>query len=365
MNAHAILSPSSASRWLSCTPSARFESSQDCEDSSLASKEGTLAHAIAEFKLKSLFNLENNCDVRALRDNPLYQDEMEDFTQDYVDYITKIADGTRKQVFIEQRVMLDKWVKESFGTCDCVVIDGETLHIIDLKYGKGVEVNAYENTQLKLYALGCYEKFKHLSEFKKVVLHIVQPRLYNNSHFNIDLKDLLIWGEYIKPIANIAFKGDGEFKPSVENCRFCKARTKCKARADFNVSMFDYIDKELSDEDIAKYLRKGEDVSNWLNDLKEYALKQCLKGNNINGYKAVIGRVTRAFTDETVAIDRLIKGGISKDDLYETKTLSLAKIEKAVGKSAFYEMVGDLITKKNGQPVLATIDDKREEIKEI
>lgn len=371
--AHALLSASSAHRWLACTPSARLEE-QFPDTTSEAAEEGTLAHELAELKLRHHFfttDFGRTKFTRAtnkLKKQPLWKDEMDGYTEEYLDYVRSaaLAYPSEPHLDIERRWELAAYVPEGFGTADSTLIGGGRLHVIDFKYGKGVPVSAEKNPQLMLYALGAYETYKILYPVDSVRLSIVQPRLSDGtSDWALTLDELLEFGTYAKERAALAIKGEGEFVPSAETCRFCRAKAHCRARADWNVRLAFQVGKKpplISNAEMGEYLRQGEDVAKWLSDLKDLALSECLAGREVPGWKAVAGRSQRAFTDMDAAFETLKKGGIAEEILWERKPLTLAQVEKAVGKKPFAEIVGPMVVKQPGKPVLVPESDKREAI---
>ncbi len=240
---HALLSASSAHRWLTCTPSARLEE-QFPDTTSDAAKEGTLAHELAELKVRNYFDPKDiskrklNSSIKKMKTEELWQDEMLTHTDTYIDYIRDVSINlpSTPYVAVEKRVDYSMYASQGFGTADCIMLQGDTLHVIDFKYGKGVPVSAEENPQMMLYALGAYEVYKILYQVKKVHLAIVQPRLFDGaSEWTCPLGELLEFGEYVKEKAAIAFEGQGEFNPGEKQCRFCRAKAQCRARSDYNV----------------------------------------------------------------------------------------------------------------------------------
>lgn len=367
--AHALLSASGAHRWLNCTPSAVLESKFP-DTTSQAAQEGTLAHELCEAKVTGeLLGKDTAKALEWVRQQDLYQKEMEEYTDSYVEQIRKVmkemgGKGLTPFLAVESRLDLSWYIPDGFGTGDCVIVSGGRLMVIDFKYGKGVPVYAQENPQLMMYALGAYEKYKVLYRIRNISMMIVQPRLDINSTWSCTLEQLLAFGEEVKKQAAIAAKGEGEFRPG-DWCRFCRAKATCRARADENVRLAFAADKDpalLSDEEIGEYLRQGEHVSAWLSDLKEYSLNACLEGKQIPGWKAVRGRSVRAFDDTDAAFRDAVKAGVEEAMLYERKPLTLSKVEKLMGKKAFQETLGSHIVKPPGKPTLVPESDRREAI---
>lgn len=367
--AHAKLSASGASRWATCPGSVQMEDGIPDKESIYA-QEGTLAHEMSELKLKHYLDPKGfgkrklNAAIKKLKENELYQAEMESYTDTYVDFIKEkaLSFPSNPYIEIEKRVDFSRWVDGGFGTCDCVLIHGSTLSIIDLKYGKGVPVSAEQNEQLILYALGAYDAFNLIYNLDKIELNIVQPRINNFSTREISLTELLLWGDYFKVQAEKALGGNGELVPSAKACKFCKARDICTARAENNLSLESEIKlkpNEIPKDKLYEYISRGEDIAKWVADLKAYALDMCLKGEDVKGLKAVAGRTSRSWTNQDEAINKLIEGGIDEAIIYDKVPLTLAKLEKALGKQQFTTLVGDMVVTSEGKPTLVFENDKR------
>ena len=370
MTKHALLSASSASRWINCPPSARLTENIK-EEASVYAEEGSLAHELAELKVRKHFiepmgPRKFNNRVKKLKENTLWQEEMQGYTDIYLEYIQSIAHSFdfKPYVTAERKVDYSGWVPEGFGTADCIVIGGTDMYIIDFKYGKGVPVEAFENPQMMLYALGAYEAYKMLYDIKQIHMTIVQPRLDSISEYEMNKDDLMLWAKQISDIAEEAYEGKGDFKAG-EHCKFCKAKATCRARAEKNLELAGFTEFKpelLTNEEIGDILLKGRDIAKWVKDLEEYALKECLAGNSITGWKAVEGRTTRCFIDQDKAFEMLKASGINDTILYEKKPLTLAQIEKVLGKKEFKDLVGDQVIKSPGKPTLAVESDKRKSI---
>lgn len=369
---HALLSASSAHRWLHCTGSPKLE--QEFPDStSVYAQEGTLAHELCELKLKKYTTvMPKGAYTRAhnkIMKSELWQNEMEGTSEIYLEYVKGImlACEIAPAVLIEKRVDFSRYVPEGFGTADCLILAGDTLHVVDYKHGKGVVVDADHNPQMMLYALGAMSELSLLYRFKFVHMTIVQPRVNNISEFTMTADELIEWGEkVVKPKAEAAISGKGEFEAG-DWCRFCRAKQQCKTRYESNDSLYPELSERhdprlITLDELGEYLKRGRDMAAWLEDMKEYALSESLAGADVPGWKAVEGRGSRAFTDTDEAVDTLIKNGIDESVLYERRVLTLAQMEKAVGKKAFGELVGDLVVKNPGKPTLVEESDKRPRI---
>lgn len=368
--AHAVLSASASSRWLNCTPSVRLEEQFPDSTSSFA-EEGTLAHEIAELKLRKHFmepmsQRTFTTRLNKMKKHELYQDEMLKHTDTYLEYLQGIAIGmsSTPYVAVEKRINYTAYAPEGFGTVDCLIIGGDTLYVTDFKYGKGVAVSAEDNSQMKLYALGAYLEYSFLYPIKTIRLAIIQPRLNSVSEFDLAATDLLAWGESIKPIAQKAFNGEGEFVPG-EHCKFCRAKAQCRARAEQYSALEDFKQAKpplISNEEVGEILKKAEGIEAWVKALKDYSLAECLKGNEVTGWKAVEGRGSRAYTDIDKAFEHLKSQGIADAVLYERVPLTVAKLEKELGKKEFESLLDGWVMKTTGKPTLAPLTDKRKAV---
>lgn len=359
MGAHAILSASSSNRWIHCPPSVRLSEKYEDEISPYA-LEGTSAHSLGEFKLRTLLG-QNINDPR--EDLEFYNEEMEDLTEGYASYVMEIVSQYKNPgVYIEERLDLSKYVKDSFGTADCIVIGDKELHVIDLKYGQGVLVDARENTQLMLYGLGGLTLFDGIYDIEKVILHIYQPRRDNISTDEITSDELYKWGESIREIAELAYKGEGEFSCG-SWCKFCKAKNKCRKRAEENLKIAKVeftLPSELTDDEIEEILPKLDNLEDWVKDIKAYALEKALKGHKWQDFKLVEGRSDRKYRDEEEVVKKVRELGFNP---FEEKLLGITAMTKLLGKKVFDENISDLLEKSKGKLTLVSIDDKREEVK--
>ena len=365
--AHAVLSASGAEKWLNCPPSARLEESYP-DTSSPYAKEGTLAHEIAEFKTRNYF-IETlpkrtfTSKLNKFKKDELYQNEMDEYTESYLEYIKEVAMKypSKPYIALEKKIDFSKYVPDGYGTCDCILIHGNDMHIIDFKYGKGVPVSAENNSQLMLYALGALEAYSMLYQIETVHLSIFQPRLDNISCFEISAANLLSWTiEEVEPKAKLAYDGIGDFKAG-EHCRFCKAQAQCRAKAESIISVFPVKEDPalLTDDEIGLILAKAKELVSWSNAVEDYALNAILSGKEIQGWKAVEGRSVRVFSDADKAFEKIVESGTPEEMLYERKPLSLSQIEKLLGKKEFESIVSSFVIKPQGKPTLAPSDDKR------
>lgn len=368
--AHALLSPSGSHRWMHCTPSARLEENLP-ESTSSAAEEGTVAHELAEYALEKYISgeymplLDELPTPKHIAASLYYSSEMDKYVSDYVCYVCDIfekAEGA--EMHIERKFDLTSYVPECFGSCDCDIVGKKVLNIIDLKYGKGVQVDAKDNSQLMMYALGVLRTLspKRQSEIETVRMHIAQVRLGNYSVFEMPARDLTHWGIHVlRPTAEKAFAGQGETVVG-SHCKFCKFKAQCRAQRDALVGDFETLGdtKALSLDEIADLLTKVDMYSDWLSSVKSHALSEARAGKTVPGWKLVEGRTNRVITDEGKALEILVGLGFAEDSLKSHKLKSIGDLEKIVGKKVLAMSLGDIIAKPRGALTLALESDKRE-----
>ena len=368
MGAHAVLSPSAAHRWSHCTACLKLEQTIPDTGSSYAA-EGTLAHSLAELCLRKHFdNIPDDEYVRRLgeiRSDPMFNPEMESYVGLYIDTVLGVCYAFLDPPYVvaEKRLDISHIAPECFGTADCIVINADTLHVFDLKYGKGVPVSAEGNPQLRLYALGALRAYSMLYDIRTVTMHIVQPRLDNYSEETLTVDALTAWGKTIKGKAEEAYSGTGTFCAG-EWCRFCKAKSVCRARAEAMLALEEPKQRmeqgeTLADDEIGGILLRAQTLENWVKGLETYVQEKLLAGGEIPGWKLVEGRSVRTITDTDRAFEVLTGSGYDADLLYERKPLGLTALEKLCGKKKLTELIGSYITKPAGKPTLAPESDKR------
>lgn len=377
MRGHAMLSASGSSRWLACPPSARLEE-QLPEETSEYAAEGRFAHTLAELHLqlylKTITKRVFNKRLKELQQSPFYSQEMEDYVQIYTDLAIEKINAARNRskdalVFLEQRLDFSSWVPEGFGTGDVVIIADGVIEVIDLKYGKGVAVSAEENSQMRLYGLGALHLYDCLYDINTARMTIIQPRLDNVSTEELSTDELTTWGdEYVRPRAELADKGEGEFSAG-EHCRFCRVKATCRARAEANLELtrYDFQDPPLlSNEEIAEILFHAEALRIWIKDIQGYALDQAYKhGIKFDGWKLVEGRSSRKYADEESVAQTLMEKGYQADKIFTQSLLGITAMEKFLGKKRFEEILNDLVVKPPGRPTLVPESDKRPEIQSV
>ena len=363
-----VLRPSSSERFLNCTPSARLEA--DIPDVTTPyAEEGTEAHSLCEYKLRKYVLGEKKLSRPKARD-----EEMERCTDDYKDFVEEEFAAAKaktpdSQLFVEQQLDLKDYVPESFGTSDAVIVSDELLEVIDFKYGKGVPVDAEGNTQLRLYALGTYTALSTLFDFTTIKTVIFQPRLNSITSETISVDELLDWAEnYVKPRAKMAYEGEGEFVVG-DWCRFCKAGSKCRARAEAAFKVIDMTETNpdlLDDSEIPPILDKLDETEKWIAAVRKYAQDMAISGKvKWPGYKLVEGRTMRKVDDQLGAMNALISEGYSKEEVTNTKLKGITDLEKLLGKTEFARVLGGYVIKPKGEPTLVKETDKRPEINPV
>lgn len=372
--AHALLGASSAYRWLVCTPSARLEESfKEDEEVSVYALEGTLAHELAEVEIAYAVD-RISLDERVARsteifNNPLYSEELAEEVDKYVSYVLDIWQEAKRldefaELLLEDKIDLSGYIPEGFGSNDVVIIYADTLHVIDLKFGKGVRVKSEDNPQLMLYGLGAYDKHGFNYDVDNIKLTIHQPRLNSVSTFETFVGYLVDWGNsYVIPRAAIAFEGEGDFVPG-SHCQFCKAAVRCRALAEKNLELARYDFAEpttLSDEDLVEIYDKADFFVKWINKVTGYVYGEALTGKAWPGFKLVEGRSNRVITQEEKVKFTLLGEGLKRDEYLNEKLKGLGELEKLLGKPRFEKLVGPFVIKPQGKPALVPADDPRPE----
>lgn len=382
---HALLAPSAAHRWLNCTASARLEEQYGEQKPSVYAEEGTIAHELCEVLLKNelaslgalsytqeAFEDEHEAVIAKAIEKGYYGEEMVDAAKEYVFTCVSLykelkASNEYVDVYIEMRTDLRDYIPEAFGSIDfCVASDGH-LFVVDFKYGKGISVSAEMNPQMMIYALGALQRAGLEYDIDEVSLIIVQPRISNLDRYDMAVDDLIGWAnDVLIPKAKEAFDGQG----SVEAggwCQFCSVKSRCKALYEEQLKLAAYEFKEamlLTNDELAEIVLKAKDFTEWLNSIQEYVYNRAANdGVKFKGLKLVEGRQTRQWNCDTETAMTEIKArfGLTDEDVYELKALSLTAIEKKVGKKNFTEKTGDLIVRKSSGLSLVPDTDPRPE----
>lgn len=384
---HALLAPSASKRWMACPPSARIESLLPEKDT-VYSREGTIAHSVAEFMLRRYrdrqllpasdiwqeqqawgeeewINLASEATLQGFDFKEIVETVHENYVKVVMeDYLTAQAQFSDAQLFVEAPLKLGAFIPEGFGSSDAVIIYNSTLQVYDLKYGKGVRVSAKDNPQMRCYALGALCGPAELMDIKTVIMTIVQPRLQHVSSEALTADQLYVWGvNVLKPAAEKAWEGKGEPVPG-EHCHFCKAAAQCPVLRQMaeETAATGRKPELMSPEELSDCLTKLPVIKDWVSALEEHALAKAMDGETIPGWKVVAGRSIRKISDPDAAEDVLIKAGFGPEDYFKPSELKgISDLEKLMGKKSFATLLGPYVTKPQGKPTLAPIDDPRPE----
>ena len=391
---HAVLSASSSKQWIHCPPSARLEEPFP-NDSSVFAEEGTWAHELCEYKVKKYLH-----ERKKRPQSEFYTEEIEQATDIYAEFVISIIEGMKRNgveplCFVEERLDFSNIVPEGFGTGDMIILGKDEqgrglIHICDYKNGKGVFVDAHENSQMMLYATGALNAYGYIYEIEIVRMSIIQPRLENISTYEMTADDLRTWGESIKPIAQMAFEGKGEQNPG-EWCRFCRAKPVCKACMEEALALAkeEFLDLDagaLADEaeetdatapynadtatpvfkqpglvvfsELVKVLPTLNRISFWIESVFAFVSAEAINhGVPVEGYKVVEGRSKRIFTDTKAVVSAAEAEGYT--DIYKQELLTLTEFEKMMGKKKFAEVLGEYVVKPPGKLALVPESDPR------
>lgn len=367
---HSILSPSSASRWLVCTPSARLEAKAG-DKSSVFADEGTLAHKLGEllilYRLHRIITKRYKAALADIVASEHYSAEMWDHCNDYADFVLERYNAAKAVdrcalLLTESKVNLRTWIPDAEGTTDNTIGTTGYIEVIDLKYGKGVPVDALENKQAMLYGLGALRVFDLLFDVNTVKLTIYQPRIDNISTWEISVDDLLDFGSTIvRPIAKIAYAGEGDFNPG-KHCQFCKVKATCRANSVYRRSLARYDFKEpalLDDYEVSEVLRQVDSLVGWANAVKQYAFDKAMRGGVFEGFKLVSGRAVRKYKNEKAIVRVLKAAGLTDAEIFSKKLLGITEMTKLLGIEDFNRLIGDQLVRPAGKPALVPLEDSR------
>ncbi len=368
MAKHAFLSASSSERWLRCPPSAKLCAQEDDMGSAYA-QQGTDAHELCQYLLEKALG---RMALDPTEDLTYYDTEMQEAAEGYAAFVMSQVEEARGRcadplVCVEQTVDFSKWVEHGFGTADALIIADDLLYVTDFKYGVGCLVSASGedgtgNSQLKCYALGALDTFGCLYDVERIRLSIYQPRRENVDVFDISKADLLRWAEEVLiPAAKLAYEGLGDFEAG-DHCQFCRVKATCRKRSEYAMELakYDFADAAtLSESEVAAILPRIDALVSWAEDIKAYALSQALAGVRYPGFKLVEGRSNRKYSDEAMAAKIVAEAGY---DPYEKKLLGITAMTRQLGKKRFEELLGGLLIKPQGKPVLVPCTDARREL---
>lgn len=380
MTLHAKLSASGAHRWMHCPGSVHAEEPFPDDGSSFAA-EGTAAHELAEWVLATdqwgvmdgercliKYRMAAEAigeDIRVGADTFEVTKDMAEYVQEYVDYVR----STPGELLIEKTVSFDEYVPGGFGTADAIVIGDGMAHVIDLKYGKGVRVDAERNPQAMLYGLGVLQEYGDLFDIETLKLTIHMPRLDHITEFEISADDLRKWGETeVKEAASAAVADDAPRNPGEKQCQFCKAKGTCKALADFMLEAAagefaeweaeQFVDPDaISNEQLAEILAVLPFMKKWQTAMEQRGVELLYKGEAVGDFKMVSGRSTRAWGDEEKADKALARAKVAQDVRYKRSLISPTQAEKIIGKD--HAIMKNHVVKSDGKPTLVPGDDPR------
>ena len=354
---HALLSASSSQRWLACPPSAVAAEAYPEQDTEFT-REGTLAHEVAE-------QVAQGGDIRGTYPTSDVTAEMVECAEAYAAYIQEVKTSNDAVVLLERKVDFSPWVPDGFGTCDCIIIQGNVLTVIDYKFGQGVPVSAQGNSQLMLYALGALNDYGFAFAADVVEMHIFQPRINNISTYRISVSALLDWAENIvKPTAELAAKGEGKYQEGT-HCTFCPHAGQCRQLSSVCKTFVETHDMRvevpvLAPHEMAEVLMMEPLIALWLRRVKAQAMDTLLNGGEVPGYKVVEGKLgNRKWKDEMQVREALLHAGFFWQDVSETLLLSPAKMDKAIGKKKVAELLEEYIDRAPGSPTIVPASDKR------
>ena len=362
MSKHSLLSASASQRWIACPPSARLCEEYADKPSEYA-RAGTDCHELCAYKVEKALGRKVRNPAKQLS---FYDEEMDECSDGYRNFVMECVAKVKEScsdplVLVEQRLDYSRYVgiEGSFGTGDCVIVADGMLYVIDYKHGLGVLVSAEKNSQLSCYALGAVDLFDGIYNIERITLVIYQPRRANISLYKMEKDELLTWAnDTLAPAAKLAQEGKGEFKAG-DHCQFCKAKANCRKRAEYNLELAKYdfeMPATLEDSEIAAILPRIDDLASWAGDVKDYALQKALSGTKFDGFKVVEGRSNRKYTDEDAVAKTVQNAGF---DPYEQKLLGITAMSQTLGKKKFEELLGGLVYKPAGKPVLVPDSDKR------
>lgn len=340
---HAPFSPSSLPRVMRCPGS--FLLTADLPDStSEFAERGTKLHAVAE------------CILRNTQHESIDSSELETLRV-YTDYVKSLGGAQFYEVKLHHNELL-------FGTADCVAVCGSTLNVIDLKCGQGVRVLAEENEQLMAYALMAYDLYFDLFDIDTITVHIVQPWLDHVDAWTLPYS-IEEYRARLMSTIELAQTTGAPLVPGEKQCKFCKAKATCPARADEAMSLakLDFAAPQLLGMDqIAEILPRLEAMTKWAKDVQEYALSQALGGARVKGHKLVAGRSIRKYGDEQAVSYALTRQGLNESEFYKRTLIGITDMEKLLGKKEFEQILGAWIVKSTPAPTLVPEADKRQAI---
>lgn len=362
---HSPKGPSAAERWLVCPGSIKATEGM-ADTTSVYAAEGTFAHWISELARIN----KKNADAFIGQTDPDGQftcdKEMAGHVQYFLNYVEQFE---CEEELIEAKVSYDAWVDGGFGTLDAALLNDGTAVVIDLKYGKGIQIHAEDNPQLKLYALGLFQEHGMLYDFKTFKLCICQPRLDWIDEWEISAEELLTWAnEIVEPAADLADTDDAPFKAGA-HCQWCKIKGTCQTRYEMVTdALVDELQEitnpnEMGESELGEAMSLVPEIVKWCVDVTESVTSLVAQGKAIVGgdglpFKMVEGRSNRAWRDAKEAEKAMKAHKIKVADMYTKKLITAPAFEKAFGDD--HVIMKKHCHKPRGKPVLVPGSDKRE-----
>lgn len=361
MSAHAAFAPSSAFRYFACPGAFKAEQAAPKVPSSMYAEEGTRAHAYMAYMLDSIRQPIGEPD----------DDDMVQHIEVCLDYVAQLHLDSMK---IEVKVDIGPWVPECFGTIDVLGRQDTTLHVIDLKYGRGTPVSVIDNEQLQTYSLGAWNAYKDWFDISDISMHILQPRLDRMLQHTITVDELRLFGERLSQVWDDCNQDNAPLVPGEHQCQFCKAVATCPAISSMNMQMaemeFGPLEtrstlpsvESLDTEQLAYIYNHKSLIFTWISEIEQHLTREIEHGRPVPGYKLVQGRTLRKWKnldDAEKALRRVTK--LKVKDILKTSLISPAQAEKLIGKG--HEIMRQQVSKPEGKPTIVKADDSRKELR--
>jgi len=383
---HASMSPSRLQRIIDCPGSYTFAQEFESGQTSYAA-EGTLLHLAVERTLRPLIKDQSMLSLPEFKEllsqlkvkpdivSPILEKDQVNAAEDCIVYLSNIlaeyGEDWSYSIWSELEVTMAKYDPRLYdvaGTADIVILlqcDADSrLIVADWKFGQGVAVYAEENDQLNAYACGAAVNVNTLRSYKRIDIHVVQPRLDNYDTVSYDPDALLLWmNERLLPSVDLALSQHPPFNPGHKQCRWCPANVGCKARHAFAnevaAKVFAVADagiEKVSIEELADLLEKSRDLTTYISDIGIYLKRKIENGIPVPRFKIIAGRANRKWESEEKAEKWMTLNanvfGLDLGDLYTSKFISPAQAEKLNRQMKTNKAFQELIIKPEGTPTL-------------